>query len=353
MGKIKKVLLVVPPGTSFIQSDGRKQCKECFPPLGLAYLAAQLIKVGYDVQVYDMVVEKFYHETVVSFDTVLYGATYADYRKKLEQYCPDLVGIQCMLSSRSKTVLNLCEITKEFNRKIYTILGGHHATALPGHVLQNDTDFVVLGEADQSFGELVNALNNENDISKIAGIAYKQNNAIVVQPRVDFLKNLDSLPFPAWDVVGLEKYWQGMLPMGIPLKKQKYGVVNTSRGCPHSCYYCAVPLHTGERNYRKRNLNSVINEIKWLVDTFGVEEIHFSDDNFFVGKERLKKLCQLLIDNFPQMNFAVPTGTDIQNVEFELIDLLKQAGFYHLAIGIETANRDFQGKYVDKKIDLT
>jgi len=75
------------------------------------------------------------------------------------------------------------------------------------------------------------------------------------------------------------------------------------------------------------------------------------DDNFFVDKKRQKKLCQLLISRFPGMNFAVPSGTDVDNIDYELIDLLKEAGFYHMKLGIETGNLDIEGKYVDKKID--
>ncbi|MFC1621158.1 B12-binding domain-containing radical SAM protein, partial [Candidatus Omnitrophota bacterium] len=302
MDKIKKILLVVPPGTSHVQPDGTKQCKECPPPLGLAYLASELKASGqYDVRVYDMVVEGFWKESVVSKDTVLYGSSFEQYLELLEEYKPDLVGIQCMLSSRSHSALELCRITKGFNNEIVTVLGGHHAAALPEHVLQKDTDFVVLGEADHSFPELVNCLNKGGNIFEINGIAYRQDKKLIAQERRDFIKDLDDLPFPAWDIVGLEKYWTGVIAYNNPPKKKKYGVMNTSRGCPHSCHYCAVPCHTGEGNYRERDLSKVFDEIRWLVDVYGVEEIQFTDDNFFVNKRRIKELCRFLIANFPDM----------------------------------------------------
>ncbi len=257
-----------------------------------------------------------------------------------------------MLFSRANAVLNLCRITKEFDDEIFTVLGGHHATGIPRHVFQGYTDYVVLGEADHSFPELVTTLNYGGDISQVAGIVYERNGELIVQERIDFVKDLNSLPFPEWDIVGLEKYWKGMLPMGINPKSNRYAVMCTSRGCPHACDYCAVPLHTGMRNYRRRDLDKVISEIEWLVDRYGIKEIQFLDDNFFVSKNRLKKLCRLLISKFPDMNFAVPTGTDIGNIDYELIDLLKEAGFYHIKLGIETGNLDIQDKYVDKRIGL-
>ena len=352
--KIKKILLVVPPGTIYVQPDGTTQCKEGIFPIGLAYIAAQAKNYNYDVKIYDMVIEDFEKETILSSTTILYGATLNDYTKVLEEYNPDLVGIQCMLSSRSRSSIELARITKEFNASIFTVMGGHHATALPSHVLAGCTDFVLLGEADYSFPKLVEALNVEGDISKIDGLAYKgSDGTLIIQPQTNFVKNLDELPYPAWDTTSIKKYWHGnILPMGIPLKSNKYAVINTSRGCPHNCYYCAVPNHTGKRNYRTKDLNKVIDEIKWLIDTYDIEEIQFQDDNFFVNKKRLKELCKLLISNFPHIHFAVPTGTDVPNLDYELIDLLKQANFHHLSLGIETGDVTIQQGFVDKKIDL-
>ena len=183
------------------------------------------------------------------------------------------------------------------------MLGGHHVTGVPRHVFQGYTDYAVLGEADHSLPQLVTTLSHGGDISQVSGIMYKRNGELVVQERTDWVKDLNSLPFPNWDIVGLEKYWKGVLTMGVIPKNNRYAVMCTSRGCPHVCDYCAVPLHTGIRNYRHRELDNVISEIEWLVDKYGINEVQFLDDNFFVNKNRLKKLCRLLISKFPNMNF--------------------------------------------------
>jgi len=350
--KIKKILLVNPPGTLFVQPDGSRQVKECPAPLGLAYLVAQLVKSGdYDVRVYDMVVENFDQEVQLSADTVLFGATFADYRKVLESYRPDMVGLSCILSNRSKSVMELSRIAKQVDPAIVVVAGGHHATAMPDHLLNNGVDYVVLGEADYSFPRLIQTLNAQGDLAGVDGIAYRVDSSMTLQPRKDFVKNVDELPRPGWDVVGLKKYW-GLLPMGIPLTHDQYGVMNTSRGCPHICSYCAVPKHTGERNFRARSLDNVIQELGWLVETYGIKEMQFMDDNFFVNKNRLKELCRLLIANFPDLAFAVPTGTDIANIDLELIDLLRRANFRYMSVGIETGDMNVQGKFVDKKINM-
>jgi anaerobic magnesium-protoporphyrin IX monomethyl ester cyclase len=349
--KLHKILLVNPPGTVFVQPDGTRQVKEISAPLGLAYLAAEVMRLGYEVRVYDMAIENFYHEIQVSSDTVLYGDTYDQYRRVLEDYRPDMVGFSCILSNRSNSVLELCRITKEADREIITVVGGHHATALPNHLLQGNTDFVVLGEADHSFPALIDTLRTGGDIHCVNGIVYPGNGGLVVQPRVDFVKDLDTLPYPDWEAVGLEKYWS--LPnMNNSQGKGRFGPIHTSRGCPHVCNYCAVPLHTGERNFRARDLDLVIKEIEWLNGKYQIQEIQFMDDNFFVNKTRLKDLCRRLISKFPGLYFNVPTGTDIANLDYELIDLMKAAGFHYLSLGLETGDMDVQGKFVDKRIDL-
>ncbi|GAF87935.1 unnamed protein product, partial [marine sediment metagenome] len=132
--RVNKILFVLPPGMSVVQPDGSRQCKECCPPVGVAYLVAQL-KDNYDVRVYDMVAEDFWNESHIEEDLIYYGAAYSEYEKVLKDFQPDLVGFQCMLSARVPHVLKLCEITKRFYPQTYTVLGAHHATALPDHVL--------------------------------------------------------------------------------------------------------------------------------------------------------------------------------------------------------------------------
>ncbi|MDD5006608.1 MAG: radical SAM protein [Candidatus Omnitrophica bacterium] len=351
---IKKILLVMPPGTVFVQPDGTTQTKECIPSLGLAYMAAQIKNTGkYDIKIYDMVVEDFNNTNRISRDTIIYGDSFDNYKKVLSEYKPDLVGIQCMLSSRSRSSIHLCEITKEFNSEIITVMGGHHASALPYHVLGCDSvDFVLFGEADYSFLDLVDTLSSGKNVSAIDGLAYKDNGKIIIHPQTKYIKKIDALPYPAWDIANIQKYWRGYLPMGIPLRSSRYAIMNTSRGCPHICNYCAVPNHTGERNYRAKALDDVAKELDWLVSKYGIEEVQFQDDNFFVNKKRTKELCKIFISDFPKLHFAVPTGTDLPNLDFELIDLLKKANFHDLMLGVETGDINTQNKFVDKKIDL-
>ena len=132
----------------------------------------------------------------------------------------------------------------------------------------------------------------------------------------------------------------------------RYAVMVSTRGCPHICNFCTSPLMGGFKNYRKRDNDDVIAEIKWLHDEFNVAEIQFLDDNFFVSKLRVKDLCRRLATNFPDMKFSVPAGTEINALDNEMIDLLANANFYRLTLAIESANPDIQSEQIDKHVNL-
>ena len=352
MRTINKILLVSPPGVIHIESDGTKQTKECPPLLGLAYLSAQLSN-EYQVKIYDMVVENFWQEELISKDTIIYGDNMKQFQKVLSEYNPDLVGVSSMLSSRANCALNICKLVKKFNNRIITVVGGYHAAAIPAQFLKKgNTDFLCLGESDYRFPKLLKLLKNGNDFRGLEGLAFMEKDKVIINPIIDYLKNIDDLPFPDWDTAGIKKYWKGYDAMTCGLKNNRYVFLNTSRGCPHICHYCAVPNHTGKKNYRARSLDKVIQEISWLKNKYKIAEVAFTDDNFFVNKTRLKKLCRILKSDFADMTFSVPTGTDLMGVDHELIDLLAEANFHDLAVGIETGNVDYQGTYIDKKFDL-
>ncbi|MBW2993163.1 radical SAM protein, partial [Candidatus Woesearchaeota archaeon] len=120
---------------------------------------------------------------------------------------------------------------------------------------------------------------------------------------------------------------------------------------PHNCYFCTSAMMSG-RHYRLREINDVINEIRLYKQKYNIEKIHFWDDNFFVNKSKVKELLNRLIEEFPNIEFETPSGSEINAIDEEMIDLLAKAGFKKLFLAVESSNEDIQNGLIDKSVNL-
>ena len=134
--------------------------------------------------------------------------------------------------------------------------------------------------------------------------------------------------------------------------KEKYAVMVSTRGCPWTCEFCTSPLMGGYKAYRRRTNEEVVSEIRWLTETFGVEEIKFLDDNFFVSKPRVKSLLSLLALEFPKLVFSVPSGTEVNALDYETVDLMAEANFYRVTLAIEAGDEEVQKARVNKNVKV-
>jgi anaerobic magnesium-protoporphyrin IX monomethyl ester cyclase len=151
----------------------------------------------------------------------------------------------------------------------------------------------------------------------------------------------------------MEAYWQSVVRTGGgDAIGQRYAVMLSTRGCPHVCNFCTSPLQSGYRAYRKRELESVIEEVRWLIDTYGVDEIQFVEDNFFVSKKRVKDLLKILASEFPDTVFWNTGGVEVNALDEEMIDLMAAANFHRAILAIESGDPDMQEAAVDKKVKL-
>ena len=158
---------------------------------------------------------------------------------------------------------------------------------------------------------------------------------------------------PAWHVLSMEAYWETDVRIGGgDVQRERYAVMMSTRGCPHVCYFCTSPLVSGFKGYRRRSNDSVIQEIRWLHDAFGVREIQFLDDNFYVSKPRVKALLKEVAAEFPDMVFGVPAGTEVNALDEEVIDLMAEANFYKALLAIEAGDPELQQSLIDKKVKV-
>ncbi len=149
-------------------------------------------------------------------------------------------------------------------------------------------------------------------------------------------------------------YWESDVRVGGgDAVRKKYSVILSSRGCPHTCFYCTSPLVSGYKGYRRRSNQHILSEIKWLIDTYDIEEFGFLDDNFFVDKKEVKNLLLEISKQFPNIMFTVPGGTEVNKLDYEMVDLLAQANFYKALVAVEAADQTIQNEMIDKKVNIS
>jgi anaerobic magnesium-protoporphyrin IX monomethyl ester cyclase len=199
--------------------------------------------------------------------------------------------------------------------------------------LNAGADFILLGEAELTLMELVNALsNNQTDYFSIEGIAFKQDHAVVKTKHRNVIKDLDSLPFPAWDLVDIEPYRE------MWLKHAGYFSMNmgTTRGCPFKCNWCAKPIY-GNR-YNSRSPQNVVGELKVLKEKFGFDHIWFCDDIFGLKPGWVKEFANQVVKEGLHFNFKMQGRVDLLLQEDNILDL-KRAGCENIWMGAESGSQ--------------
>ncbi|MBN1354237.1 MAG: radical SAM protein, partial [Candidatus Omnitrophica bacterium] len=217
------------------------------------------------------------------------------------------------------------------------IIGGAHFTALPEKTLSEYADFDagVVGEGEQTIVELVCALSSGGDLSDLAGIAFRgEGETVLTKPR-EFIKNLDELPFPAWET--LSGFPHKYRPAIFKYKRLPSAQIVTSRGCPHECIFCDTSVFG--RNVRFHSAGYVLDEIEYLVKKFGIRDIIFEDDQFLLKKGRLEDICSGLLKRKTRISWSCNGRVNsVDNID--LLHLMKLSGCWQINYGIESGNQE-------------
>jgi len=295
-------------------------------PLNLAYIAAYLKK--YDEEKHDIkIIDEF---------------TGGNAEEDLEKFKPDVVGI----SATTPQIPRAAEIknfVKEKYPKVPVIIGGVHTTVIPERTLREGKfDVGVIGEGEVTFFELIQNFKNngldQEDLKKIKGICYmKGKDVIFTEPR-PLIENLDSMPHPARELLNMDAYLKPHDFIRGIIKRSTFAMF--SRGCPYKCVYCSsFAVH--KQRFRMNSPEYIIEEIEELINKYGVEAVFFLDDVFIVNKERVRKICELMIDR----GYNEKIIWDIQmraNLvspkDLELFKLLKKAGCIQAEFGFESGS---------------
>ena len=345
--KIEKVFLLFPPVRLY-----RETMKLVFPPLGVGYIAS-VIRNDVDVRIMDAVAEGFYHEVDLDEDFLMYGSSYDDIMARISEYKPDLVGITCLFSSVFPVVREICKRVKKLDPNIITITGGTYPSFMAEQLLPHepDLDMIALGEGEYTMREVIRGLRSGADLAGIDGLAWKENGGVRISPKTAFIEDLDELPFPARDLLPMDKYPDIIVPHSFSAKDKMNTPMITSRGCPAKCTFCSSSKFWGYR-FRWRSAQNVLDEIGELVSKYGIKEVQFEDDNFTANKKRAKDIFRGIIDRGYKISFNMPNGIAVWTMDEEMINLLKQAGGYEVTLAFESGCQEVLDNVIRKPLDL-
>jgi len=247
-----------------------------YPPLGTLYAASYVREQGYEVALFDAMLAVSEQDWAVSLEEhkPAYAIIYEDNFNYLSK--------MCLLRMR-EAAYTMIRMAKESGCTV--ILCGADASDHYAEYLGQGADYVLLGEGEETLGELLDQLSAEKEADNIIGLASRY----TIQPsRRPDLRHLDSLPFPAWDLVDIQKY------KTIWLERHGYYSMNmvTTRGCPYHCNWCAKPIW-GQR-YNSRSPQNVAAEMKWLKDNFAPDHIWFADDIFGLKPNWVERFAEIL-----------------------------------------------------------
>ena len=227
------------------------------------------------------------------------------------------------------------------------ICGGPHPTINPEEVLLNGADICVIGEGEVTACELVKYYLNESDkkYSDILGIAYKENGKIFYTRKRPLIKELDSIPFPAWDMVDMKKYPRYGLSKGHP-----HANIIVSRGCPYNCNFCSNPVWKVNKPWlRLRSPKNIANEIQYLYD-LGIREIYLYGDEFNPIPKWSIDVCKEIYKlGYDDLFFQ--TILHANKVNHELAKSLNDINCWLVKIGIESGNQSTLDS-INKKVTL-
>ena len=279
-------------------------------PLGILYVANELLKAGYRPDVINA--------NGLSNYNILNIIKRKDY---------DIVGISALSTSYSY-VEEIASMVKHVNSDCKVVVGNALATFSSELVLNNtDVDICVLGEGDVAFKEIVESV---DDLSNIKGIVFKNKKGNVVKnpPRTP-IKDLDSFS-PSWELMDIKDNNDKTLP-GFSFLNFNILPIVTSRGCPYNCGFCSKVF----RNVRYRSVDNVVDEIKFLKDNYNIEAVDFCDEMLTANKKRLYELC----DKLKPLEIKWKCQTRVNHVSFEILKYMKDAGCVAVAYGVESGSQ--------------
>jgi radical SAM superfamily enzyme YgiQ (UPF0313 family) len=289
-------------------------------PLGLLAISTYLDKEGYDIRIYHSYDQKDYLAALDQIEKVI------------------AVGITSMTGYQIHDGLQFAKLVRKQNRKIPIIWGGIHPTIMPCQTANHPlVDIVVKGSGEETFTELIHRLDRGKNYEDVPNITFKKDGNIIDNQTKSWksINDHPPLPYHLLDEV-IEKY----------IKKSGFAKRNltyiTSSGCPYRCSFCYLAANSMMGKWDAYPAVRVIKELKNLVDKYAIDGIEIRDSNFFANPQRVKDICQGLINEKIKLNFSTVNGRAEQLIKYDdkTWQLLKDAGIKEVLIGAESGDQE-------------
>lgn len=285
---------------------------ELYPSLGLLTVGAYLRSHGVEVAVSDLTFERDSRPV----------------ERTLAQFQPEVVGVH----TKTLTFRRAVEVASSARAAgAFAVAGGPDSATRPQEYLDAGFDAVVPAEGEETLVELAGRLHAGASILGIPGLVVRRGGRTVRGPSRPFLKDLDALPLPAWDLVDMERYlaaWQRSTG-------ERRAAVLTSRGCPFDCSWCSKP--TFGRTFRQQSPERVVAELRALRETYGVDYVRFCDDVFGVSRPWLERLLDRMIEAHLDLRFECLARVDL--LKPDLLGRMREAGLARVYVGVESGSQ--------------
>lgn len=324
MDQKKKILFVHPLGENWTPGEQNvARVVNIMAPLGLLSLASWLDRYGHTTKIHDCYAFPGDDNKIYSY---------------LLQERPDFIGFSTTTSSFLDGI-RLATKAKEILPSVRVVFGGVHISALREQLLKDFPviDFGVVGEGEEVLRELVESDNRE--LHTIKGLIFRNKDEIIFNGFREQLIEMDSLPFPAYEKL------QGFpdsycLPI-FSYPKAPNSTVITSRGCPYTCSYCDRSVF--QRTYRYNSAEYMMKYLEYLQQRFNIKHVNIYDDTFTLHRQRVINFCELKISSGLKMTFNCAARAE--QLDQELLVLLKKAGCWMISLGIETGDPELLKKH--------
>ena len=283
-----------------------------YPPLGLGYIAAVLLREGHNVEILDSRALKL---------------TTDETREEIRKRKPDIVGTTAMTPGVHGS-LEALRLAKEAGECV-TVIGGPQMAAMPRETMSYPfVDYGIIGEGEYAFLELVNALEKGTDVSGIEGIARKKGGKVHLNGAA-IVNDLDSLPFPARELMPNHLY-------SSVIALHPFTTMITSRGCPFRCGFCFK--QPSDAKVRWTSPSRVVDEMEHAIKTLKAKEIMFYDDTLTMKREHVEGICNEILER--GIDIAWESPTRVNCIDESLVRLMRKSGCIRLRYGVESGDHD-------------